>query len=98
MSTKIALTTADIERGNDDARFLGWGYLGARANEDAAQVTEADAFVLARAAERGWDAEDLFAWSNSKDGRWFADWFFGSGPRRVEYPWVGDLFPKVPAR
>lgn len=98
MTATTTLTAQDIEAGYDDARWCGWGYLQGRHYEDAAEVAKADQYVLGMAARQGWDAEDLFHWANSKDGRWFGDWFFGSGPVRVEYPWVKRLFPKVPAR
>jgi hypothetical protein len=68
---------------------LGYGYIGERrmalesveegeAGEALAlQVRIADDAVLAFADEAGWSDEDLFAWANSKDGRWYADVMFG---------------------
>lgn len=95
-NTTTDLTTTDITAGYEDERWLGWGYLQGRTNDEEIDAG-ADAYVLARAAERGWDREDLFHWMNSKDGRWFADWYFG-GDKDREYPWVARLFPDHPAR
>jgi len=89
------LTTADIDAGLTDERWLGWGYLGERSRSEQ-NATEADAVVLRFARVLGWDREDLFHWMNSKDGRWFGDWAFGcDGP---EPAWMPSIFPKRPAR
>jgi hypothetical protein len=91
------LTTKDIEAGYEDERWLGWGYLGERDRTDG-PTDRADAIVLRFAAERGWDAEDLFHWANSKDGRWFGDWAFGSFDMSDQPAWLPTLFPVRPAR
>jgi hypothetical protein len=57
----------------DDARFLGFGYIGGRDDLTAETRADADSVVLAHAEAAGWTVEDLFAWANSKAGRWFAD-------------------------
>lgn len=63
--------------------WLGFGYIGARLawleRGDEAAVAAADAQVLRLADAAGWDAERLFAWANSKDGRWYADVALGCG-------------------
>lgn len=89
------LTTQDITNGYDDTRWLGWGYLGERIRH-ADTAARADAIVLRFAAQHGWNAEDLFHWANSKDGRWFGDWAFGCTDP-AEPTWLPSLFPKRPA-
>lgn len=62
--------------------WIGFGYLGERSNwldRDAAAVAAADAQALRIAADAGWDVERLFAWANSKDGRWYGDVALGCG-------------------
>lgn len=84
------LTTDDIHRAADDDRWAGYGYLGERRNHFAganerglspqladAEITVADQIVIAHANAQGWTYEDLFAWANSKNGRYFADEIFG---------------------
>jgi hypothetical protein len=73
-----------------DDRFGGFGYIGARQNLRDSVATsewpadmldvlaEADAVVL----DTGVTGEALFVWANSKDGRWFADCYFGSTDHR----------------
>lgn len=68
---------------------LGYGYIGERrmaleSVEDGEaserlgmQVRVADEAVLAFADDAGWSDEELFAWANSKDGRFYADVMFG---------------------
>jgi hypothetical protein len=58
--------------------FLGFGYIGSRRNalEEGWDVSTADALALEMGARLTDDK--LFAWANSKDGRWFADLMFGS--------------------
>jgi hypothetical protein len=90
------MTRTDIEAGLEDERWLGWGYLGERSRTD--DTAAADALVLRFAAERGWDAEDLFHWANSKDGRWFGDWAFGGFDLNDQPVWLPSLFPVRPAR
>lgn len=68
------LTIEDIERSYEDERWLGWGYLGGRKHlTEGVERDAADAIVLDYANDHGWDYETLFAWLNSKPGRWFAD-------------------------
>jgi len=76
------LTVDDIERGYDDDRWGGWGYLGERQRSMVTargrkQAEHADARVLLYANEQGWTPEDLFQWTNSTYGRHFGDAFFG---------------------
>lgn len=73
MTNTTALTLHDIERAYDDARWLGWGYLGERDGGSPAVTAAADSAVIAEANRRGWDYERLFAWLNSRPGRHFAD-------------------------
>ena len=75
--TSPALTVADLDAGLQRDDWLGFGYLGERKNFFAnygmsvvPQIAAADAFVLKHANARGWTADDLFAWANSKNGRW----------------------------
>lgn len=69
-----------------DERWLGYGYLGTRL--EAADrgtwsyaphaIAVRDELVVAEAARRGWSAEDLLGWANSRDGRYAGDILFGS--------------------
>ncbi len=43
-----------------------------------AYIAKLDAQVLTYAAGQRWSAEKLFRWANSRTGRHFADWMFGS--------------------
>lgn len=82
-TTAPHLTTADLERMTRDDRWLGFGYLGERANrladtdpEAPAQpelVARMDLDVLEEANAEGLTYDELFEWANSKLGRWFAD-------------------------
>jgi hypothetical protein len=60
-----------------DERWGGFGYLGGRRNAlaegHADLVADVDARILAATLGEGWTAEELFAWANSKRGRWLAD-------------------------
>ena len=58
--------------------FLGFGYIGERRNwiAEGMDTSAADALALDMAA--GCSDDALFAWANSKDGRWFADCALGS--------------------
>jgi hypothetical protein len=89
---RLALDLADLELGYYSDAFEGFGYLGERGTamrtaagrERAALV---DAAVLVRANELGWTTDQLFAWANSRDGRWFGDAVFGAdvfGPVALE--------------
>ena len=71
------LAVADLDLGLQDDRYLGFGYLGERRTffgnygmSVAPQIEAADAFILECANREGWTVDDLFAWANSKDGRW----------------------------
>ena len=66
------LTTDDLDRALNDDRHFGWGY---RTRGYFTRTFQAmvDAEVIRAANEHGWDYEDLFAWTNSKDGRWLVD-------------------------
>lgn len=67
------LTALDIERAYDDERYLGWGYLNGRNDLSPSIRSAADGTVLDYANRNGWNYEALFAWMNSRPGRWFAD-------------------------
>lgn len=71
------LTIGHIQKGYDDERWLGWGYLGGRTEYMGEQglktLAEADRTVLAYANDHGWTYDQLFAWMNSRPGRHFAD-------------------------
>lgn len=94
------LTTQNLEAMYTDERWLGFGYLGERrtalsmgedpeglTKEAAADlVAKADAMVLAHANRYSFTAEELFTWANSKDGRWYADcWFGNNGQHAFNY-------------
>ena len=76
-----------FDRFTDDERWLGYGYLGERRHaldstdpEAPAQpdlVAEADRRVVQWAGIHRWTGEELFAWANSKLGRWYGDAMFG---------------------
>jgi hypothetical protein len=82
------LTQADIEAGYDRPEWANFGYLGERqsfltstdpeAPARPDRVAAADARLLAEANARGWTAEQLFEWANSKPGRWYGDLWFGN--------------------
>lgn len=57
----------------EDPRYLGWGYLCRRDNLSTADRGVADGVVFGAVDALGWSAEDLFAWANSRTGRWFGD-------------------------
>ena len=82
------LTTADLDSMYRNDEWEGFGYLGGRriatAEGKLAEVTEADARVLADANVNGLTAEELFAWANSKKGRWFADCMFGANGQHAD--------------
>lgn len=88
MTAWTRLTVADIDRAVADPRWLGFGYIGGRRNTltsddpeapaDPASVHATDERVIAWANEHRWTYEDLFAWANSKNGRWLGDVMFGS--------------------
>jgi hypothetical protein len=81
------LRPTDLDRMASDDRWLGFGYIGGRRNELESTdpeaparpeaVIAADALVIEMANAAGLDYDGLFAWANSKDGRWFADCALG---------------------
>lgn len=75
---QATLTSADIDRCAQDDRYQGWGYLADRRQQFRHVAEAADQVVLAEAARQGWSAETLFHWTNSVQGRWFADLAFGN--------------------
>lgn len=88
------LTVADIEAGYDLA-WDGYGYLGERKYRWA-DVAAADAALLEAANALGWDRDQLFAFTNSRDGRWFADEaMHGGSPARAAGRYVTTDAPKL---
>ena len=83
------LTRSDLAAAYNRDDFEGFGYLGGRryafanlateanVSDKLAEIIYADDNILAVANLRGWDADRLFEWVNSKNGRWFADCAFG---------------------
>lgn len=72
------LTIDDIEAGYEHDDWQGHGYLGARQHtattrKGRARVDAADEALLARANAQGWTADELFAFVNSKAGRWYGE-------------------------
>jgi hypothetical protein len=69
------LTIDDLVAGYGHPEYLGFGYLGERGRAAAHPVTVrvADRAALERANALGWTPAQLFAWANSRDGRWYAD-------------------------
>lgn len=53
--------------------FTGFGYIGGRGHLSEDDRAKADRAVLEAALRLGVDEERLFAWANSKGGRWFAE-------------------------
>jgi hypothetical protein len=91
------LTAADIEAMYANDNWLGFGYLGERRNmlitTDSEAAPEAERRLLVEAVDQrlldhanaeGWTDDDLFAWANSKNGRWFADTMFGRATERID--------------
>jgi hypothetical protein len=83
VTSPTKLTVQDILAGYDNDEWLGFGYLGERSNaldgsdpESPARperVALVDQFIVDQANARGWTADRLFTWLNSKDARHFAD-------------------------
>ena len=73
------LTVKNIEAGYENSEFGNAGYLNGRRFFTRAQRSIADRIVLAIANAEGWTEAELFAWTNSKLGRWFADAVTDSG-------------------
>ena len=72
MTTTTNLTAADLDRMSSDDRWLGFGYIGGRNNAIAEGWNVADADTLVLEMGQGMTYDELFAWANSKNGRWFA--------------------------
>lgn len=98
-STPTALDSISelIEAFEAHEDYAGHGYLGERRAMLAAAATgeadadvvdgliaQADAMIDRVVADLGWDLDELFAWANSKAGRWFGDCWFGSNGRHAE--------------
>lgn len=74
------LTVRDLNRTLADPRHLGFGYASTTTyGLTGARRDRLDRAVVAVANELGLDYEALFAWSNSKFGRWLADDVYGCG-------------------
>jgi len=88
MTTKakrVELTQADILAGYERNEWGGWGYLGERRYcSTSPAIGLADGAILDVANSKGWDADQLFQFLNSKIGRWFADMTIGSHLTDVE--------------
>lgn len=82
----MTLTIAHLDHMESDDRWEGFGYLGERRNQRlAGRGTEAADIKALRAANAaGLDYQGLFAWANSKDGRWYGDCMFGANERHAE--------------
>lgn len=87
MTTKTATVTATFDAMTAREDWLGFGYLGARRNAldtsdpeitptTPAELAKVDAWLLR--VMHAWTADEIFAWANSKYGRWFGDEVFGS--------------------
>lgn len=72
----MALTRADINRGYEDSRWEGFGYLGARNEGSSAnRRSAADSALLRLANRRHWTYDDLFEnVLNARVGRIYAEW------------------------
>lgn len=90
-TSRQPLTSADLDAFEQHDEWLGFGFIGerSRARETVAagdsdyrmsvdSLAEIDTIVLRLASERGWSVERLFAWANSRDGRFAGDELFGS--------------------
>lgn len=64
----------------------GFGYLGERRREanSPEEIAEADQRAIAVAESLGMTEAQLFAWANSKIGRWYGDAMFGCAGRHAE--------------
>ncbi len=90
-------TTANtFDRMTTDDRWLGFGYIGGRQYAEPAEVEMADTFILDMTAD--WTDEELFAWANSKDGRWFADVLFGGNWTQADLDMAGRYVRKQAVR
>jgi hypothetical protein len=73
----MELTLTDIEAGYADDRWLGYGYLEGRSRIPHHNYF-GDNTALKHANLMGWSYENLFRWMNSREGRYFADFYIGS--------------------
>lgn len=96
------LTEADLDAMSEREEFLGFGYLGHRINAreaiasgelhpDLARVhadllARSDRMLLDHVNRRGLDADRVFRWANSKNGRWYGDCTIGSADFTVHAP------------
>lgn len=87
------LTAGDLSRALEDERHLGFGYRSGRSSATESRVSDADAIVLRIANEKGWTYEQLFAWANSRPGRWTADVLYDGGTEADVRRW--DLMQEV---
>lgn len=76
-NTTATVTSFTIDRCAGDERWLGFGYLGERQHATDEQRQHADALLCEIANDHGWGYETLFAFVNSKRGRWYGDCLFG---------------------
>lgn len=77
------MSTTILDQFASRDEWLGFGYLGERARTDVGSdvVAAVDEFVCSEADRLGMTQAELFAWANSKDGRYFGDVVLGgSGP------------------
>lgn len=70
------LTTADLDAAIAREDHHGWGYAQRRYLDSAAQRS-LDQAVVVVANELGLTADELFAWTDSKPGRWLCDAVYG---------------------
>lgn len=102
-SAASAAASSTFERFAERDEFAGFGYIGGRRialngsdPECPAQpelVAQTDERLVDLASVRGWTEDELFAWANSRLGRWFADAVFGGGTFAQALKW--NLFTKV---
>ena len=96
--TNTEHTTATLDSFTTRDDFAGFGYTGERdrartANEErpAIDTSLADTALLDAALARTWDTERLFAFCNSKVGRWYADDVFGRMMGRRGAPTAAEI-------
>lgn len=70
------LTVTDLHNTLLDERHLGWGYACTDVLSDSIR-SRLDRAIVGVANEEGLTYEELFTWSNSKEGRWLADAVYG---------------------
>ena len=68
----MTLVLDDLDAALEDGRHNGWGYLTSR-HLRVRQAAALDIAVIDVANELGLNYEDLFSWTNSKNGRWLVD-------------------------